>query len=63
MSGSHIERREFMQFSAAGVALAAMSNAALGVNSPPRFQLTGQIDDAVRTRADVLVVGGGTAGT
>lgn len=63
MSDSHIERRKFMQFSATGVALTAMSNAALGANSTPRFQPTDKINDAVRTRADVLVVGGGTAGT
>jgi hypothetical protein len=62
MKDSHIGRRQFMH-SAAGVALVASSNAALGGDAPPRTRLTDGPDGRVTTRADVLVVGGGAAGT
>jgi hypothetical protein len=63
MNDSHIGRRKFMQCSAAGVALAASSNAALGVDSRPRPRRVYKTEGVVPTRCDVLVVGGGAAGT
>jgi hypothetical protein len=62
MKDSQIARRQFMQHSAAGVALAA-SYAALGADSAPQPRPTGKTDGPVTTQTDVLVVGGGTAGT
>jgi len=52
-----------MQRSAAGVALAVSSNAALGANTIPQPQPATETEGRVVTRADVLVVGGGAAGT
>jgi len=52
-----------MQCSAAGVALAASSTAALGAGSTPLPRPAGKTEGVVTTQADVLVVGGGTAGT
>ena len=63
MGNGHIGRRQFLQHSAAGVALAASSNAALGADSTPQPQPVGKTEGPVATEADVLVVGGGTAGT
>jgi len=63
MKDSHIERREFMHYSAACAALAATSTIALGSNVPPVPQPAGKADATVTAEADVLVVGGGTAGT
>jgi len=63
MEDSHIGRREFMQYSAAGVALTASSNAGWGADSTPAPRAAGQTEGPVTTQADVLVVGGGTAGT
>ena len=63
MEDSHIGRRQFMQYSAAGVALAASSGVALGAESTPLPQPVGQTQGSLTTETDVLVVGGGTAGT
>ena len=63
MEDSHIERREFMRRSAASVALAGSSGAALGADSGARPRGAGKREGTVTTEADVLVVGGGTAGT
>ncbi len=63
MEDGHIGRRQFMRHSAAGVALAASSNLALGADSPLRPRSAGKTEGLVVTQADVLVVGGGTAGT
>ena len=52
-----------MQCSAAGVALAASSTVALGAGSTPLPRPAGMTEGAVTTQTDVLVVGGGTAGT
>ena len=63
MEDNFIARRQFMQSSAAGVALAAASNVALGADSAGQPRPTERTEGAVTTQADVLVVGGGTAGT
>ncbi len=63
MEDAHIGRRQFMQHSAAGVALAASSNLALGADSTPQPRPAGKTEGLVATQTDVLVVGGGTAGT
>ncbi len=63
MNNSHMGRRRFMRHSTAGVALATVSNLTWGAVSGPGSQPAGKTDDWVTTRAEVLVVGGGTAGT
>jgi FAD dependent oxidoreductase/FAD binding domain len=63
MEEGHIGRRQFLQHSAAGVALAGSSSAALGADATGLRRPAGQPDRRVTTQADVLVVGGGTAGT
>ena len=63
MKDTPIGRRQFIQCSAAGVALAASSNAALGTDSAHQSQSADKTEGDVTTQADVLVVGGGTAGT
>ena len=52
-----------MQRSAAGVALAVSSNAVLRADSAPGPQPDVETEGLVTTRTDVLVVGGGAAGT
>ena len=56
-------RRQFMQYSAAGVALSASFAGAFGNNSASHLYPKGNDEASVTTQADVLVVGGGTAGT
>ena len=63
IEGGHIGRRQFMQHTAAGVALSVSSNVALGDDSMPQPQPAGKAKGLVMTRTDVLVVGGGAAGT
>ena len=63
MEDRHLGRRQFMRRSVAGVALAGSSGAALGADSGARPRRAGKREGTVRTEADVLVVGGGTAGT
>ena len=62
IKASQIRRRQFMRYSAAGVALAATSHMVMGADSKSRARLTGTAD-LITTPADILVVGGGTAGT
>ena len=62
IKGDRIERRQFMQYSAVGMALAATSGRipqASAMLQPDRVHTTGPVS----TNCDVLVVGGGTAGT
>lgn len=62
MRDNRIGRRQFMQYSAAGMALAASSKGAVkGDVTPQPWSV--QAEDAVTTECDVLVVGGGAAGT
>ena len=52
-----------MQYSAAGIALAASSGVAFGAESTIQPQPADKTQGSLTTEADVLVVGGGTAGT
>ncbi len=52
-----------MQYSAAAAALAATAHTTAGADLNPLPQPAGKSAEPVTTRADVLVVGGGTAGT
>ncbi len=63
MENSHLGRRQFLQHSAVGVAGVAATGSAWGADSiaPPGNQAAASLD--VSTTVDVLVVGGGTAGT
>ncbi len=61
MNDNQIGRRHFI-YSAAGVALAA-SAPPVRADPTPLSQAAGLAESAVTTEADVLVVGGGTAGT
>jgi len=63
MENSQIARREFLKYSAAGIGIAASSGAALGANSASQPQPAVKLQGRLTTRTDVLVVGGGTAGT
>ena len=55
-------RREFLLRSATGMAVVASSAVAGGGESPPQPQAADSADGHITTDADVLVVGGGTAG-
>ena len=63
MQDSRIGRREFMQYSAAGIALATSSGVAYGAESTPQPQRADKSQSSLTIEIDVLVVGGGTAGT
>ena len=52
-----------MQYSSTGVAMAAASGAVCGAESAPLLQRAEAADMDLTTPVDVLVVGGGTAGT
>lgn len=63
MGNDNVARRQFLQHSAVGVAIAASSASVLGVDSTLLPRPAEKADGNVTTEADVLVVGGGTAGT
>jgi hypothetical protein len=63
MSDNHIGRRESMQYATAGVAISASCGVALGADSTPLPQPASKGYGGITTQTDVLVVGGGTAGT
>ena len=63
MKDMNIDRRDFIKYSAAGIVLAATSGSSLGAALSPAPHPAGTADATVTTNADVLVVGGGTAGT
>jgi len=66
MNNNPMGRRRFMRRSAAGAAcaaLAASSKLTRGTDPTPHVQTAGQRDDWVVTQTEVLVVGGGVAGT
>jgi hypothetical protein len=63
MKNEHMARRRFLLQSAAGAGIVASSNLASGDDSLPRPQPAGRAEGTVTAQADVLVVGGGTAGT
>jgi hypothetical protein len=52
-----------MQYASAGVAIFASSDVALSADSALLPQPAGKTDDGIMNQTDVLVVGGGTAGT
>ncbi len=56
------DRRKFLQFSAAGIATASTTHVALGAAAEDKTQTT-STDGVIQNSVDVLVVGGGTAGT
>lgn len=57
-----LARRQFMQYSAAGIAIAASSASLLGTDSIAISKPVGKNDGSITDKVDVLVVGGGTAG-
>jgi hypothetical protein len=63
MKSITLGRRDFLHYSALGAACAATSTLAQGENTTPRPQAAGGATPAITTETDVLVVGGGTAGT
>ena len=63
MKNNHINRRKFIQYSAAGVALAASGNTVMGAEHITMNKISGNEELRITTETDVLVVGGGTAGT
>jgi hypothetical protein len=63
MENSHIARRKFLQYPVGGIAIAASSGLFLGVDAASQPQPAVKLQDSLTTKADVLVVGGGTAGT
>jgi len=62
MNKSRLGRRQFMRYSAAGVALVASSKGISQTNSIPQPG-SAHTEESVTTQCDVLVIGGGTAGT
>jgi len=62
MKDSHIGRREFMQCSVSGAALAASSSLAHGAGTEKEQVSVFDLDGKVTKQVDVLVVGGGSAG-
>lgn len=63
MENSHIARRKFLQYPVGGIAVAASSGVFLGVDAASQPQPAVKLQGSLTTKADVLVVGGGTAGT
>lgn len=63
MTNSNINRRKFIRNSAAGVALAVSANGVAGANHVSMGQSAMNEEFSIITETDVLVVGGGTAGT
>ncbi len=62
MDNDPTARRDFLVQSVAGTAIAASSAVVLGADPTPRPHGAAGGDGAIATDADVLVVGGGTAG-
>ncbi len=56
----HIDRRSFLQATTAGLALAGISHTAVAAPTEPAET---ELDHDITTTVDILVVGGGTAGT
>jgi hypothetical protein len=62
MTRDRLRRRRFLQHAAAGATWAAASASASGETSAPQPVVAKPLDEIIETEADVLVVGGGTAG-
>jgi len=58
-----MNRRDFVKYSAASAVLAAASTATVGAETIPLPRPKDNINESVSDQVDVLVVGGGTAGT
>jgi len=63
MGNEDIARRQFLLQSTAGTAVVASAGLALGAGLTPVPEGAGKRGGTITTEADVLVVGGGTAGT
>ncbi len=63
MKARHIGRRQFIQYASAGVALAGSSNKATWGADATAVPQSKSVADSITSQTDVLVVGGGTAGT
>ncbi len=63
MKGGGMDRRRIMRYTAAGAAFAASSGNLFGAGASPHVRLEEEPDGCITTQTDVLVVGGGTAGT
>jgi len=63
MKNDNMARRQFLRQSAAGAAIIASSELVSGADSAKQAGAAGKSDGNISTDADVLVVGGGTAGT
>jgi len=63
MENNHINRRKFIQYSAAGAAMVASANAVIGEEHITMKKTANKEGLSINSEIDVLVVGGGTAGT
>ncbi len=63
MNRKQIDRRKFIQYSAAGAVLAGSANTVIGAENITMGQPSGNEKVSITSETDVLVVGGGTAGT
>lgn len=63
MQNSHIARRKFLQYPVGGIAIAASSCLFNRADAASQLQPAAKLQDGLTTKADVLVVGGGAAGT
>ena len=63
MGNDRLARRAFLKGTAAGIGVGALSGATSRADSEARRRAAGQTGEWIVTEADVLVVGGGTAGT
>lgn len=63
MNNNQFDRRKFIQYSTAGIALVASANKLAGAEHIDMKQEAGIGDLSLTSETDVLVVGGGTAGT
>lgn len=63
MGSIYLGRRQFLQYSVTGAALTAFSGVTLGADAKSKSHSTGRTDGRITTETDVLVIGGGTAGT
>ena len=63
MKNSYIGRRKFIQYSATGIALAASAKMVIGEEHITMKQASDKEEFSITSEVDVLVIGGGTAGT
>ena len=63
MNDNQIGRRKFIQYSAAGVALAASAGSVMATEHITMKQVADKAELNIISETDVLIVGGGTAGT